>query len=424
LFSEFKDVDGVIFRIGESDGVDVKSDFASRIVIKNARQANDYIKSMLPVFEKFNKLFIFRTWSVGAYKIGDIMWNEKTFEKTFSGIESANFIISMKYGEADFFRHLELNELFFKTKCRKIVELQTRREYEGFGVYPSFIGWDYKKIYDGLKNDPYFSGIHVWCQTGGWSGFKNYTFLKNSSFCNELNTVVTLNIFKKKHSVTKAVKEFYGEVNYRAFLKFLKLTNDVINNLLYDPCFAVKKLYFNKSRVPTILHIFWDNITVTDAVIEFYNAFNEENKEKSIRAAILSLNKIKKIKELLPFIKADFDYNFYSDTFKIIAYIRFLIYKENKDEIAGVLKNKIKKYNKKYKKRYKVYIKISKNYKNMAIKSFIKMFVRTDKKYRFVEKFFFNPLSSRIITLFYKLVKKNFPNFSDNQAMPIETFFK
>jgi hypothetical protein len=51
----------------------------------------------------------------------------------------------LKYGDADFFRYLALNPLFFHGRQRKLIELLTRREDEGMGEYPSFVGWDYAR---------------------------------------------------------------------------------------------------------------------------------------------------------------------------------------------------------------------------------------------------------------------------------------
>src|SRR3989344_9621850 len=135
LFEAYEEA-GVITRVGECDGVDKEGPFKSRLTIKNAMQARSYLKKLLPLFEKHNKVWIFRTWSVGAYRIGDIIWNKKTFCKVFKGIKSRNLVISIKYGESDFFRNLELNPLFGVHGYNLIVELQTRREYDGFGELP------------------------------------------------------------------------------------------------------------------------------------------------------------------------------------------------------------------------------------------------------------------------------------------------
>jgi len=104
LFDLFHKVDGVVIRIGEADGIDVDSAFKSKLVIRTPKQCNRWLQALLPVFESHNKLMIFRTWSLGAFPIGDINWNPNTQRRAFANIESQAFILSHKYGPGDFFR--------------------------------------------------------------------------------------------------------------------------------------------------------------------------------------------------------------------------------------------------------------------------------------------------------------------------------
>jgi len=423
-FNNYKEIDGIIFRIGESDGIDVEGDFKSKLVLKSPKQTNKYIAKLLPIFEEYNKLLIFRTWTTGAYKTGDLLWNKKTYHKTFNGLDSKNLIISMKYGEGDFFRYLETNDLFSYGNHKKIIELQTRREYEGFGEYPSFTGWYYKKIYNETKKINNIIGIHVWCQTGGWSSFKNFTFLKKTSFWNELNTFVTLKIFKNNYSVKRAIKEFYQNKKANKFITFLKLSDNLINNLLYDPVFANQKLYFNKLRIPPILHIFWENITITNAIILFYNIFNT-NPVKSLKYGESAYNSLKKMKEIADELQLDYDYNFQNDTFELILLCRKFIYIQNnrKEQLAKIDKL-IKKYKKIHPRIYKFYIYYNEKNKLNLLKSIIKLSIRKQKKYRIIDRILFNPFCLKIYLFFYFIFKKNFPQFMGNQAMPVSTFFK
>gem|GEM_PF-2464952 len=48
----------------------------------------------------------------------------------------------MKHGESDFFCRTPLNKACFRVKQAKISELQARREYQGAGEFPSYIGRD------------------------------------------------------------------------------------------------------------------------------------------------------------------------------------------------------------------------------------------------------------------------------------------
>ena len=110
---------------------------------------------------------------MGAYAIGDLIWNPGTFRKVFDSIDSPSLVISMKYGESDFFRYLPLNPNFLESGHKKIIEFQARREYEGFGAYPSFVGWDIEDLLLQLQDAQNVIGASVWCQTGGWGNFDN-----------------------------------------------------------------------------------------------------------------------------------------------------------------------------------------------------------------------------------------------------------
>src|SRR5690606_37781947 len=109
VLESFPQLDGLIMRIGESDGNDVKDPIRTRLHLRDAVETNRFLKSLLPVFETRGKTLILRTWTVGAHKIGDLIWHRDTLAATLDGIGSPSFIVSMKHGESDFFRYLPLN---------------------------------------------------------------------------------------------------------------------------------------------------------------------------------------------------------------------------------------------------------------------------------------------------------------------------
>ncbi|HOV14790.1 MAG TPA: glycosyl hydrolase family 67, partial [Spirochaetota bacterium] len=427
LFNEFREIDGIIFRIGESDGVDVKGDFKSKIYIKSPREANVLLKKMLPIFEKNNKLLIFRTWTLGAYKCGDLMWNEKTFLKIFGNIKSPNLIISLKYGNADFFRYLKLNKLFSLTDHKKIIELQTRREYEGFGEYPSFVGFDYFRYYKELENNKNIVGIYVWCQTGGWTSFKSFTFLKNTSFWNELNTYVTVKIFKDKSDLKSILRPFFYKYfdkdNFNLFYKFLKYSDYVIKNLLYDSEFAKQEIYFNKVRIPPLLYAFWDNVTINSSIIDLINTF-VEYKVNSLHRSFKALNFIRKMGQISKIIGLPYKFNFHYDTFEIIYYCKKLLYLNNKKDIITKINSLLNQYNNKYEDKYNFNINSNSIKENFLLKFVIKILFRKKENYRFIDWLIFNRFVSFFILVYIKLNKKMFPQFVNNQGMPLDIFFK
>jgi len=266
-FESFPEIDGVILRIGENDGKDVKSRFLSRLTLRTPDKTNALLKKALPIFESYNKILIFRTWTVGVYRVGDLIWNKRTFDTVFASIDSNALIISMKFGDTDFMTYLQLNPLFFISNHKKIIELQTRREWEGMGTYPSFVGWDYSRYFQELADNDTIVGIHVWCQTGGWAKkeWTNITFLKNSSFWNELNTYVTVKMYHERCSVESAITVFCHEYTIKdvtEFIRLLQLSEIAIKQGLYIRELAEQQLYFRRLRVPTLLWITWDTISL------------------------------------------------------------------------------------------------------------------------------------------------------------------
>jgi hypothetical protein len=277
VFQEFPEVDGLILRVGENDGKDVTGTFLSQLGLQTPAQAKQLLQQILPVFEEHGKTLIFRTWTVGAYKIGDLIWNEQTFDAVFSSITSQALIISMKFGDTDFMRYLKLNPLFFAGPHKKIIELQTRREWEGMGLYPSFVGWDYEQYFQELADNDQIVGLHVWCQTGGWAqkAWTNLTFLEGSSFWNELNTFVTIRIYKEGCSAEAAIERFCAErhiSNIKQFTKLLRLSDVAIHQGLYIREAAYQPRYFRRTRLPSLLWISWDKILIQPALVHVLRA--------------------------------------------------------------------------------------------------------------------------------------------------------
>ena len=51
FFVDFPEVAGVVFRIGESDGLDIKEDFRSKLILRSPAMVNRFLKALLPIFE-------------------------------------------------------------------------------------------------------------------------------------------------------------------------------------------------------------------------------------------------------------------------------------------------------------------------------------------------------------------------------------
>lgn len=433
---DFPAIAGIIFRIGESDGVDVKGFFRSKLLIRTPEEANRLIRELLPLFESTGKQLIFRTWSAGAYEIGDLMWNPRTLRRTVKGIDSPNFILSMKYGEADFFRYLELCRHFERSRVRFLVELQTRREYEGFGAYPSFVGWEYISYWRRLKELPHMAGIHVWCQTGGWSRFTNYTFMKGSSLWNELNTWITIRIFRYDESVSAGLKQFHrrflrrGRLLKRAerveevnrLARFLRLSDRLVRQVLYLPGFASRRRYFFRMRVPPLLHAFWDAMTITPLFRGVFREAGCRGPEMSLaemREALAEMQSIATELEL-PY-KAEF----HAELFTIFYRAQEALCRDDPREAEEALNELIPPFNAKYGELYHFQLRSLRRPVTTALAGIAaRILLRPRRPYRPLDRIIFHPALRFLMLGMIKLAKRGMPEFVDTQAMSIEELLR
>jgi hypothetical protein len=278
VLDDFPQLAGLILRVGESDGHDVRDPIRTRLHLRNAGQANRLLRRLLPDFEKRGRELIFRTWTVGAHRIGDLIWHRGTLRRALAGLDSPNFIVSMKHGESDFFRYLPLNRAFFRVRQRKLIEFQARREYEGAGEYPSFIGWDCERFAAELAEVENLAGISVWCQTGGWHSFRRRAYLESGGgdVWIRLNTQAAITVFKHGKPALAAVEGIVGEGRAPAALELLLGADTAIREILYIGEFARQKWFFRRVRIPPLLHVYWDSLFINHGVRQAMRHFVDD----------------------------------------------------------------------------------------------------------------------------------------------------
>lgn len=272
---DFPELAGLVLRVGESDGRDVEDQIRTRLHLRTSKQANRMLRELLPEFEARGRDLIFRTWTVGAHPIGDLMWHRETLADTLDGLDSPNLIVSMKHGESDFFRYLPLNRAFFRVKQRKLIELQARREYEGAGEYPSFTGWECERFARELSGVENMAGISVWCQTGGWHRFGRRAFLEKDrrDIWIRLNAAAATAVFKDGLPAEDAVRCLLGPDQAAPAVEMLHHADHVIRELLYIREFAGQKLFFRRVRIPPLLHVYWDSVFINHAMRKLMRHF-------------------------------------------------------------------------------------------------------------------------------------------------------
>ncbi|MEM6706972.1 MAG: hypothetical protein AAF690_29985 [Acidobacteriota bacterium] len=428
VLADFPQVKGAIFRFGESDGRDVGGDLRSELVVRTPRHLHDTVATLLPVFERRQRLCVVRTWSVGAYGVGDLMWNRNTFDRVFSGLESDALVVSMKPGESDFFRFLPLNPLFFHSDHQKIVELQARREYEGFGEFPSFVGWLHARYREALEKAPRLIGMSLWCQTGGWTRFRRRTYLGRSSAWNELNVEVTLSVFKNRN-VETGVEEFLErrdpEASTQRMMSFLRLAESAIEDLWYVDDVARQELYFRRLRLPPILTVFWDNILINHGVRKLLRNLVYQPQGK-IDQGGLALEKIERMIGLAESLPVPLeDLLFQRDTFEILQLARRYYFGRFSSDLVSEMTERRRSYQSRYDPRFSVLLDFSPwRIRRSTVRRFWSLLVRDQRAYRSIDRvvllrslapfaFLLRPLSHRVV-----------PDFAKETTMGLSALFK
>jgi hypothetical protein len=432
VFQTFPTIAGVIMRFGEADAKDVRETFRSALVLRTAAQVRHFLSGVLPVFEQRQKLLIFRTWSVGAYAVGDLMWHRRTFTTVFSSLHSPNLILSMKYGDSDFFRFLPLNAHFFQSPHQKIIEFQTRREYEGFGEYPAFVGWEYEAYLHALRGASNVVGASLWCQTGGWGTFRRLTYVSNSSIWVELNTFVAAHLCQGlscEQAVERFCQRFQPHIPVQPFLQFLRLADEAIRNGLYMRELAERRLFFRRLRIPPLSHVFWDRIVITAAMRTVLSTLITD-RQRAIAEGHMALATLDTMRHLaamhrLPTQGLQLQY----DTFAILATARDYLLGEATPEIQQRLHTLIRHYRDTHAWRYTIESNLVPHVSaqilpSRALQLLLRLMLRERAEYRWVDRLFLLRLFSLVYPLLWRWRQRLFPAFARHHGMGIEVVFK
>ena len=426
---DFPQIAGIIFRVGESDGLDVKGIFRSCLYLKTPKSLNRFIHRMLPLFESFGRRMILRTWTVGAHSVGDLIWHRDTLATALKGVDSQAFILSMKHGESDFFRYLPLNKNFFRTSVQKIIELQSKREYEGCGEFPAFIGLEHEHFARELAGASNMVGVSVWCQTGGWVPFRRLAFIGDGSLWTEINTAVTFSLFRDRLSLEEAVCRVAGERSCGKMLEFLRLSEEVVRELYYHPEFAQQKLYFRRLRVPPLIGVYWNTVFVNHSLKKLLSHYISEP-EAGLGTAMAAMEKLRRMEKLAKRLDLPSeDVVFMRHTFGILALAREYFYRPYDEALKTRLKQAKKRYKKAYPKAERQRYAIRLNFSPFRLHSrFLRwslaLLLRRKRGYRLVDQIFTIHLLSLMFRLITRASPRLVPKFARKSAMGVETIFR
>ncbi|MDW4574476.1 hypothetical protein R8Z57_16990 [Microbacterium sp. M3] len=316
LYEAVPALDGVLIRIGEAGPVyDVGGwDYYSALEVTTV----DAVRTMLGAFtgqaEASDREVIFRTWSVGVGAVGDMHTNDASYEAVLDGIDSPALIVSTKYTLGDFYTWLPLNHTLEQGEQRRIVEFQSRREFENFGAFPNDLGPQYQGALQQLlaANDR-IEGVWVWTQDGGpWRAGPMSLYLKSGFWqLYELNTQVAAALAQDPDADVAAItagwaREWFSDdpETVTAIAEAMTLSREAIAQGMYIEQFADQRVFAIGLEPPPMMWIFeWDILTGDSAVLDVLYAIVRDSSSDGVDAAIAggedAVAAVEKMRELV-----------------------------------------------------------------------------------------------------------------------------
>jgi hypothetical protein len=273
LFETMPRITGVVIRIGEAgplfnvDG----TEYASYMGVRTPAQLQLMLRTLLPVFERHDRTLVFRSWSVGLGPLGDLHHDPGKYLRVLGPIESPALVVSTKFVAGDYFGFLPLNPTLVVGDHRRIVEYQARREYEGFGALPNYLGHAHREsLRQVMEANPNLVGTSLWTQEGGplragplslydVTGFWRWT---------DANVYATSRLAVDPAADPRALAIEWARVTFdadsataTALADILETSREAIEKGLYVRPFARARVEIAGIEVPPILWIFeWDQI--------------------------------------------------------------------------------------------------------------------------------------------------------------------
>lgn len=295
LYAAAPALDGILIRIGEAGEVyDVDGwDVSSKLAVTEAPQVRAMLEAFTTQAEASDREVIFRSWSVGVGAVGDMHTNVQSYDEVLAGIDSPALIVSTKYTLGDFYSWLPLNDTLAQGDQRRIVEFQSRREFENFGAFPNDLGPEYQyALQTLLAQNPHIEGVWAWTQDGGpWRAGPMTLYLKTGFWqLYELNTQLAGALARNPDADIAAVtagwaREWFSDdpATVSAITEAMALSREAITQGLYIEPFAEQRVFAIGLEPPPMMWIFeWDILTGDSAVLDVIYEVSRDRIDEAI----------------------------------------------------------------------------------------------------------------------------------------------
>jgi len=271
----------------------------------------------------------------------------------------------------------------------------------------------------------------VWCQTGGWHGFRRLAFLEDGrrDIWIRLNVQAAIRILCDGASVEQVVREEARPEHADAMLELLRHSETVVRELYYIEDFARSKLFFRRVRIPPLLHVYWDCLFINHAVRKILMHFVDDP-ERAIRGGEAAFDLFPRMIVLareagLP----DDDIEFMRDTCRLIALARRYYFLPFDPALPPVIEATKRAYKLRWPRPERQRYRIKTSFEPFRVKRrtlawAAALLLRKRRGYRIIDRLFTLGLLGILYRLLRPAAERSLPKFLRKSAMGIDSLFK
>ncbi len=313
LYAAAPALSGILIRIGEGGDIYQEPgwDFSSAIAVRTV----DAVRTMLTTYtdqaEAAGREVIFRTWSVGIGDVGDMHTDAASYHAVLDGLDSPALIVSTKYTLGDYYSWLPLNDTLEIGEQRRIVEFQSRREFEAMGSFANDLGPEFQwAMQTLLAANPKIEGIWTWTQDGGpWRAGPMILYMKSgfwqfADLNNDLAVAIARDPDVDVGAVTDAwARRWFSDdpATIQAIGEAMALSRTAITDGLYLEDFArVRAVALGLEPPPQMWLFEWDILTGDSATLDvLYSVIGEDRVESTLAQGAGAVDAADRMRDLV-----------------------------------------------------------------------------------------------------------------------------
>jgi hypothetical protein len=295
LFERMPFVSGLMVRVGEGGDAYRQAgwDYSSRIAVTTPAAVRSMLGALLQTAGGSGRDVIFRSWTVGVGAVGDLHTDPDAYREVLGGLDDPHLIVSTKYSLGDFYSHLPFNATLEIGGQRRIVEFQSRREFEAFGALPNDLtGLHQQALQRFLAANPRVEGVWAWTQDGGPLRAGPMTLLLRSGFWQlyDLNSYALARLAwdpatpPARITADWARQTFSDDpVTVTAICRMMAMSREAITKGLYLGPYAGRTVEALGLSPPPMMWIFeWDIVTGDSAALDSIYAVSRDRLEETV----------------------------------------------------------------------------------------------------------------------------------------------